>query len=1375
MNDAVVKNLLRAIGKESMKQPTKAELNRMRQVAFLRNTLEAKLDDITNKKSTGEWLSRFYSSSVKKVALIGRIENLLKALEGAEKAILGGKKVVDMFSDLQKKDLEELGMNTLLYDSSNESVADLQSRIAVDMMRKFRGYEQARSFVEDYYFKDDFDRYRKILDTSSIGKAIEERAHRLVDKEFSSQESQIKSEFRKKLRESGKDLSDEEFNIRYNLYLESSKEELALRMKNFAVAQGNINNFRSNNRVDAQILDSYKRVIGINEHDFSDSTTDMIVDELVANAPLILASGAVGGIVRSVVSRIVASNAIKYGDKLSKVGLYVGYGKNGERALKSIGAWGDIVMAGAKASGFALETSIFTATSSVLSGDVYKMTGQDFINAALHNAAVLGAFKFGSGTATKVCEALKSRFPITAINHPLIAKIGSLAAHGSAELATMLAVTAMENSWAHKELNLFISDRELLHVLITVGALHISKGVATFAGKRIVLPAAREAVETIGKMRNSIKSKVELDGVAQRSEQSEGVAKEKLNKGGSFFKEAMSDLEKLEDISKNKDTINLSLKEFKSLSEAVTKSNIPNKGEILMDILAKMPSIARLGTKKNIEKLTRILTERIANDPRMKSLGIKASEISDALLRNKKVAGILSAIMLYPSEVFAFEFLGVSSDDVMIKAAEYWDNPSMAWVDGTNLALKLIVPILTGSYVLKRTGSELSMRGVNPIDAAGFALGKVKAAILKLGIGLINRSLAKNDPNGAEDTSVSDNLNIWANKWNRLPGKPVAVLDNLVARARNTEKIRGNEDPKESISRRGKIREMYLRATEKIRGNEDPKESISRRGKIREMYLRAKDIVVSVAREIDKLIAEEPELADLRLGKNRYERALLNNLDNFAKLGEVDEMRDHTTNLEIHLTALRNSIQEFRKSKARAVGVDESVFENFENSRRNLTQAIENLKEHKRAKETARKAKDTATAEKNSAKTRLDKVSKKLDEANAKKDQIKNELLNPNYVEYQNLRSSLSDSERRLAQLESLGSDTTEENLEMKEDLKIEVGDLKKKIEKLEAAHPNLENLMSSKNSDLAKTLSNIAKLQTEYDAINRLFLEADGKLSQFSRDYSTAETEYTTAEAALNTARTDLENATKARNDATEAIKKSRGVDASAGKRAELDAAIAKRDALKASFETLEGEYNSAKAKYDASKDMESNLPTDPKNYDAKAQIELLKLRQSISTDKGNFAAIEKKYEKVKQELETADKDVNRLTSEYTPLSAPSTELANIKSSLSKLKSFIEGTGNVNIAASVEILKSQKWRRLAGDVIVVAALWYGSGLIVQQISNYRKANASEENAEENAQEAETEENVKKKVLEKIDDTTPSTTTTKTKKEVDDLFEELGE
>jgi len=1440
MSDAEVSLVASAVLKEAMPKPTAEQLWRLQQAAFLKKSLEAKLADIRDKKSPGEWFSGFYSSNVTKVFSAIQIEKMITVLGDAEKQILSGKKVSDLFTSLQLNDLKELGFEPLLHDSRTKTISEMQSRYALNMMREFRGYDEARSFVEDYYFKDQFAKYRKILDENSFGKSIEKKASDKIDSAFKGNELEIKSQFREQVKVAGKNASEADLDKMYKAYIDSSKEELALRMKNTAVAH-NVKNFTTKSRFDVDILDAYKRVVGVNESGFSDQTSDMLVDEFIVNAPLIMVSGFAGTALRAGVTRLVASNALRYGDKLAKLGLYADYGKKGERAIKSIGSWGDIVMGSARLGGLGIESAAFTATSSTLSGEISKMSGMDFINATLHNAAVLGSFKFGGKVGNEVSSMLINRYSVAAKKSPLIAKIVELAVHGSAEMATMLVLASLENAWARKELNLYLDERDFLHALITVGALNISRGVVKFAGKEIAMPVLKDVVSRIGAMRESVKSKIKIDGVSERSEQSQEVAGSKLNKQeGGFLKEAMSDITKLEGLTDSVDTINLSLKNFQSLSEAVTKSKIPNKGEVLMAILMKMPSVARLATKANIEKVSNMLANTAVNNPKLRELGIKASEIRDALLRNKRLAGVLSAIMLYPKEVFAASW----------------------WVQGSNFLIDWSPLGILGVYGLFRMGSELSLRGVSPLGAAVTVVGGAKVALTRAAYALVNKAIGKN-ADAKPETAVSDDLNRIVNKMNRVPGNTVGLIDNLATRVRNSF---GGE-------------------------SNDSAESISRRGKVREMYNEALRNVESIAREIDKLIAEEPVLTGLRVSKKSYAEVLRENLENFKKLGDVDKMNDHIYGLKTRLNALRNSLKEFRESKAKAAGVDPNVFAKFETARTSVKNAAEALKNTKKALKEQRKLLVDATQELASVEKDLVKADSKVADAIAKKDSLFNEHTELS-DRYQYIENNLIDYKRELSSLESLGDTATKENLEKIKELKNAISDVNKIL--------ILQGIEIKKIADkLREAEKKVTNLTEKRDNLN----SKKGDLEVSSKDkgdeLKNLETNLTNAKTALTNAQRSLTAAKSARDNASQAIKGARGVDLSAGKKAELEAATTARDALKAEFKTLETEYDylhtefeelksnyedaeseyenakkdleeskksyddfsdkadlaegdrlkkayedaekkhealsnsssnlkekyevlidvakvgdvlpetakrrldeaalkqstleneiatlekgflEAKSKYNRAIELEKGL-IDELAVDKKSARDVLETKKTIATDKGAFEALTESIKILRNNLESAKMETFRLKVLYYKVlegkrqlmqsklkglesnidkdSTVNAKLNAIKDQLTNLKEFAEGPGNINEATAVEILKSQKWRRLAGDLIVAAALWHGSGLVASIITNHREAvstaeGAAEATADATANAAKVDTN--KKILDSIDPQSPSPT-----------------
>lgn len=212
-----------------------------------------------------------------------------------------------------------------------------------------------------------------------------------------------------------------------------------------------------------------------------DETTDMVMKEVLINAPLILVSGGVASVGRMALSAAARSLATRAGI----VALGARMAEGGVMAQRMLSAG----RLGARATGLLTEGFLFEAAHMGLQGE-WILSQPDWVQRTLWSSVSLGAFKFAGGKGAQF-----NTFFTKNVSHfadkSLAANIQKLIIAGHAEVAAMLTISAIQKGvLTITEGEEFEWDwaEEVMHAYVAVGALKVSHGMISTAKGKLFPP-----------------------------------------------------------------------------------------------------------------------------------------------------------------------------------------------------------------------------------------------------------------------------------------------------------------------------------------------------------------------------------------------------------------------------------------------------------------------------------------------------------------------------------------------------------------------------------------------------------------------------------------------------------------------------------------------------------------------------------------------------------------------------------------------------------------------------------------------------------------------------------------------------------------------
>lgn len=271
----------------------------------------------------------------------------------------------------------------------------------------------------------------------------------------------------------------------------------------------------------AEAMEKYSDMMGNGgTFDWADSTQDTILDELIINAPLILCSGFAASAVRSALTAgarglLLSGRFANVGLKVARVasisesgmaldaaGNVLGKAAEAGKALRMTGsgmglgveaAEGTYIVQGTgrlanaaikvgKIGGLIAEGATFETVNAAMQG---QWIGNDehYVKRIFWSAATLGTFHATGEVASKLTNSISKIANLAPKS--VLGKTLQLGVSYPLEVMTMMAVDVARNGYEHGTIDAPTRD-ELIHALISVGALKMAGGALSFAGKKFM-------------------------------------------------------------------------------------------------------------------------------------------------------------------------------------------------------------------------------------------------------------------------------------------------------------------------------------------------------------------------------------------------------------------------------------------------------------------------------------------------------------------------------------------------------------------------------------------------------------------------------------------------------------------------------------------------------------------------------------------------------------------------------------------------------------------------------------------------------------------------------------------------------------------------
>lgn len=384
------------------------------------------------------------------------------------------------------------------------------------------------------------------------------------------------------------------------------------------------------------IMDRYKRIMDTGEwYEMSAQTWDMVVDELIVNAPLIVLSGGAAALVRGGLS--LGARALIMGGRLGR-GFALAETAAGatrvaltaEAGLASRAAYmGGRYILSPLAGGAAFEVAnvglhdpkmvgelveqLYGATFGTPEEKEYLKTLPQWGKDILWTTATLGAFHVVGEEAKTLSDVLlkgSKIFPDKSVR----AVMAKLVITGNLEAATMLSIGALRHGIEKGDFKDWDMAHELIHAYVAVGALRVVGGAIKIGGKLFKPP-------------------VKPDGGGKAVEKSESPLEERVQEGGKMEVATREELARVQEVLE-KEGYKLEIKEDGEV--IASKKGSPDL------ILLEKGELA----KESAEVKT-VLTQ-VADNPSRANIGRAERVLSRLGLSAKMVAAIIN-LMLIPN------------------------------------------------------------------------------------------------------------------------------------------------------------------------------------------------------------------------------------------------------------------------------------------------------------------------------------------------------------------------------------------------------------------------------------------------------------------------------------------------------------------------------------------------------------------------------------------------------------------------------------------------------------------------------------------------------------------------------------------------------
>ncbi len=466
--------------------------NRRQQVAMLKLALETIRTDInTEGRTWGEDLTQLFEFEGTTNARVHRINNMILHLDEVDEKIVKDPNITlnklvesDVIDLLREYNLSE-DSGALIDENGNikdaTTFVDLQTQYidVISFLRNRKDYASAQKLIENTLLAPYFEQKRSEIAEVEKNRIVNIATSR-IDQSINQYENQV--QWRKMSPQ------DQQFWRNYLIETETT------RRLNKVVSEMNNGLPFEVSGFEYRIMSMYKDMMGTGEwHNFSDSTWDSIVDEVVINVPLIMASGAAG-----LAARAALSAGARALIGAGRFGLAVARTAQGVEAVTATGNLGKMLYWGGRTGGLIAEGLLFETTFAGLQGKNLFEGGfanfPEWGKKILWTAATLGTVRITSEMGTKIVNPLITKYITKIPDSSVRAVIQKLLVVGNMEVASLLFVGALQHYEEFRDFEDWHLVDKLLHAYFSLGALKIA-GKSIEIGAKKFVPEMKKASE----------------------------------------------------------------------------------------------------------------------------------------------------------------------------------------------------------------------------------------------------------------------------------------------------------------------------------------------------------------------------------------------------------------------------------------------------------------------------------------------------------------------------------------------------------------------------------------------------------------------------------------------------------------------------------------------------------------------------------------------------------------------------------------------------------------------------------------------------------------------------------------------------------------
>lgn len=541
---------------EEFELPPERE-SRLEQLTILITALDSVRTNLLERRTLDEQLYYGASLTIGQVAQYNEAKKIESLIENLQKegipAILADDLTVEEFLSKHpfgkevKSTLKDYSASKAFFDKHGKlkDVIDEKDRMEyysalVDFLADQRDYQGIRAVIEEQ-MKEEFE-----MAESNMLKDIEIKINgekkrvngELYDKAKDKIEDLVNASVRKEWRKEG--MTEEQINETQNELIELQYKRLQNEYIAKYVLIGKDDDAEEGlmqigvSKRNQALWEEYKEIFDSKDETFNlaSTTWDLILDEIIVNAPLIVVSGVVAGVVVKTLS--LGARAVIACTRLGTIGARLAAGGRLARTVYRAGKLGS------KATAMITEGFMFELVYNGIQAELL-FDQEDWVKRVLWTSATLGLFKaagkFGGARSVEFNTWFQKVAPKIG-DKKVVKLINQMVIQGHIEVAAMLAISGAQHL-TEGQIDEFFDHfgYQLFHAYVSVGALHIAGKVIVTAGGKILVPRS--------KSKGTAEKPSEKDESAAREKRPEKPAAETSKGSGEAAPEKPNFYEKL--------------------------------------------------------------------------------------------------------------------------------------------------------------------------------------------------------------------------------------------------------------------------------------------------------------------------------------------------------------------------------------------------------------------------------------------------------------------------------------------------------------------------------------------------------------------------------------------------------------------------------------------------------------------------------------------------------------------------------------------------------------------------------------------------------------------------------------------------------------